>query len=757
MNKLITIFLFLSFNQLMLAQTNEGTRFWFGFMEHRDVRENTMVALITAKSNTSGVVEMPGIGWSMPFTVNANDVTVVQLPRDAENIGSETISNKGILLTSQQPVSVYIHQYHGFRSEAAVVLPSNTIGNAYYAIAYHSIFARDSHHPSEFLIVANEDETNLNITVNDVTEGGKAAGTTFQITLNRGETYQVQNRETLGDLTGSFIESDKNFSLFSGNSWTEVPISCGARDNLLEQMYPIATWGKIYLTVPNDKVNFDLYRILAAEDNTIIEVEGTNIQSYNLNRGEFVEYRESEATFIQSNKPIQVVQYLVGSQCSGHSLGDPSMVLLNSIEQTRDTVTLFNSSFQAIQENFINIITRTVDTDIIIFDSQPLVERGISFTPVGRNADFSFSRVPVQAGAHTITSAGCGVIATAYGYGNVESYAYSGGASFSSINANPIPEGGCLNDTVFFDTGLPETRFNFRWDLGGGVIRTASKFTHFYPELGEFPVELILEDECLGTVDTLNRDLLISLRKEVETDPDLQLCEGESFQLGATDLADANYLWQGPNFFESEEQFPFVEQSSLVMEGRYEVIGIVSGCATFPAFLDVDILENPSPNLGEDAIICVKQLEVSLNPGNFVSYLWSDGSTNPTFEVPTGGGTYAVQVTDNMGCIGRDSVELIQQCPTVFYIPNVFSPNQDGQNDAFRIFGEDISSMNLTIFNRWGVQVFKTNDINRSWDGNFQGQAAPEGVYIFQFEYTGFKRNGDPFSDREYGTVTLVR
>ena len=757
---MIRLLLTIIFSSLLFsahAQSNEGTEFWFGFMEHRDVGSNSMVVMITSKRSTSGTVSIPGLEWSESFSVAANQVTIINLPALAETTQNEQISKKGVQVISNDPVSVYIHQFHEHRSEATIVLPVNILGTAYYAVSYNAIERRGEIFPSEFLVVAIRDETNIIIRPSDITESGKGATTTINIQLNAGDTYLVQSREVLGDLTGSYIEGDQPFALFAGNSWVEVPVNCGARDNLLEQMIPLSTWGKQFLTVPTAQVNYDVFRILAAEDGTSIVVQGTSEQTYELDQGEFVEYTQRAATYIRSNKPIMVVQYLVGSQCSGHQYGDPSMVVLNTVEQTRDTVTLFNSAFEDIIENFINVITRTADVDLVEFDGIRLKDRGIVFTPVGTNGQFSYARVPVDPGAHTIISDGCGVIATAYGYGEVESYAYSGGASFSTINANPIPEGGCLNDTVFFDTGLSPNRYNFDWDLGGGVTSNKSAFTHFFPELGDYPVRLILEDECLGTIDTLYRDLEISLRQAVAADPGQTLCEGEPFELGATDLAGAKYEWTGPASFTSDEQFPSIVRSQLHMDGDYSVIGIVSGCATFPANLTIDILENPTPDLGEDAIVCVKNLAVDLDPGAFTSYRWQDNSTDDYFSVPTGGGTYSVTVTDEKGCEATDSITLIQQCPTVFFIPDVFSPNGDGLNDDFQVYAQDIIDMELKIFNRWGGLVYQSSSLDEAWDGTMNGEQLAIGVYLYELVYTGYRPDTRVYTDQEYGTVTLVR
>ena len=99
-------FLFLLlFTYSLFGQTNEGNSFWFGFMEHRDINVNTKVAMITSKYNTSGQVSVPLQNWSQPFTVTANQVTIITLPAYTEVIGSENIEEVGARIESTLPVS----------------------------------------------------------------------------------------------------------------------------------------------------------------------------------------------------------------------------------------------------------------------------------------------------------------------------------------------------------------------------------------------------------------------------------------------------------------------------------------------------------------------------------------------------------------------------------------------------------------------------------------------------------------------------
>jgi hypothetical protein len=78
------------------------------------------------------------------------------------------------------------------RSEAAVVLPVETLGKAYYVMSYFGVELPVGTFPSEFIVVAKEDETTINIELSDDTRGGRRRGSRFTVSLDRGETYQVQ-------------------------------------------------------------------------------------------------------------------------------------------------------------------------------------------------------------------------------------------------------------------------------------------------------------------------------------------------------------------------------------------------------------------------------------------------------------------------------------------------------------------------------------------------------------------------------------
>lgn len=758
MNRLLSLFFLLGVSISGFTQTNEGTDFWMGFMEHHDRGINTMVVMVTATAATNGVVSMPLTGWSRSFSVAANQVSLITVPREAENMGSESPSNKAIHLTAEDPVSVYIHQYHSFRAEATVVLPTEVIDQEYYVMSYPGIFSDGEQFPSQFLLVGTQDDTEVKITLSDNTLNGKTAGSNFTVKLKAGQTYQVQTARAGEDLTGTFIRSDKKLAVFAGCRWVEIPTGCTFRDNLLEQMYPVNTWGKLFVTIPSAKVTYDIYRIMAAEDDTHIELDGANPRVFELDAGQFVEYQSNTPAFITADKPIVAAQYLIGSSCNGLGIGDPAFVLLNSVEQTRTTVTLHNSSFQNILENYINIIAQTADVNNIRIDGKTIAEAGSSFNPIGANPLFSYAQIRVQAGSHTITSSGCGVIATAYGYGEIESYAYSGGASYLSINDNAIPEGGCAGLPIQFDTGLSPDRYSAQWDLGDGTTSTQHRFEYTYDQVGRYPVKLTTYDRCLDEENTSLRDLQVTQQQAVTATPAVEVCEGIPFRLEASHLANATYAWTGPDGYFSVAQNPAFDTPAPGQTGLYSVVGIISGCATTPAFTEVNIHARPQPYLGEDEQICTRRagFDLLLDPGQFLTYRWQDNSRLSTFRVEEAG-LYRVEVSDEFGCTGSDELLLSEQCPTRFYAPTAFSPNDDGVNDRFHIFAFDVEAWEIRIYDRWGGLVFESSDPAASWNGEQSDRPAAAGVYVWMISFDGFREDGTPYSGTESGTVTLVR
>jgi len=129
---------------------------------------------------------------------------------------------------------------------------------------------------------------------------------------------------------------------------------------------------------------------------------------------------------------------------------------------------------------------------------------------------------------------------------------------------------------------------------------------------------------------------------------------------------------------------------------------------------------------------------------NIVTYSWDfgDGNTstlqNPTHTYPNDQ-TYVfvitLTVTDANGCVSTITETITIYPDFYFYTPNSFTPNGDGHNETYSATGVGMIEYQMMIFNRWGELVYKTDDINKGWDGKFNGgDIVQEDVYVAVFD-----------------------
>ena len=193
---------------LLNAQTTPlptlGKEFWCGFLQNaygaQELRLN-----IASQSATTGTVSMPLTGWSQSINVPANGVVTVIVPVSAEHTGSETISNKGVLVQTSDSVTVTAVSMQSFTTDAAQVLPIQSLSTSYRAEAYRGLPGFAEFYKSELLIIATADGTQIDITPSVNTLGGHLAGSTYTVLLNAGEGYQVQSQLASLDVTGTSI------------------------------------------------------------------------------------------------------------------------------------------------------------------------------------------------------------------------------------------------------------------------------------------------------------------------------------------------------------------------------------------------------------------------------------------------------------------------------------------------------------------------------------------------------------------------
>jgi gliding motility-associated-like protein len=179
-----------------------------------------------------------------------------------------------------------------------------------------------------------------------------------------------------------------------------------------------------------------------------------------------------------------------------------------------------------------------------------------------------------------------------------------------------------------------------------------------------------------------------------------------------------------------------------------------SGCVASDTVDVVAIYPSPAGFIFADTAICLGET-VLLKPfQDFAEYLWSTGSTLSSLPVKDPG-EYLLMVTDFSGCKSSASIVVNDKdCINQLIFPSAFTPNGDGKNDIFLPFVSGLlSQYELTVYNRWGEVVFRTNDHLKGWPGFIRGKSQDTGTFIWVCR---FQFNNQHYNLQK-GVITQIR
>lgn len=307
------------------------------------------------------------------------------------------------------------------------------------------------------------------------------------------------------------------------------------------------------------------------------------------------------------------------------------------------------------------------------------------------------------------------------------------------------PPGLIFADTVGWAevSGVYTAAGNEQWLTIGNFHHLSNLDTVAFREetgFGSGPMYYFYEDVCVLDMDGLPMHFAVS---------DTTLCGGTSLVLNATPGL-GNYLWNDGTAGVSKE---------ITTSGTYWVKSVdVESCMLHTDTFKVSGMGDIVPlNIGKDTAICVNQtITLNAEKASFENYHWSTGANTSSIDVSTPG---LYIVTASSDCVtGIDSINITvsENCNCLF-VPNAFSPNNDGLNDHLKAeVSCPFAFFQFKIFNRFGEQVFITNNPATAWNGYHKGAACDGGAYFYSLRYIG---QGSPDSKAIdlKGDITLLR
>ncbi|PKR81322.1 hypothetical protein CW751_04500 [Brumimicrobium salinarum] len=329
-----------------------------------------------------------------------------------------------------------------------------------------------------------------------------------------------------------------------------------------------------------------------------------------------------------------------------------------------------------------------------------------------------------------------------------------------SVNSICQGENAIFNDNS--TTGMGSIT-NWNWDFGNGGSSSVDDPIHTYMQGGDYNVTLVVtgSNDC---TDTITETLKVNYAPIPNFTNSIACEENEIFFTDLSSIPEGsistwNYDFYG--FGTSSDRNP---SFSFPIAGNYPVsLTTVSdaGCSADTTLVvtviqspTADFSMNPNPALVGETVNFNDLSEGTNLSGWF--YDFDDGEAaneQNSSHAYTSGGSYNVyfEVTDGNNC--KDTITKLITVELLPVLPSGFTPNGDGENDVFIIRGGPFKSIDFNIYNNWGELIFNSKDQSEGWDGTYNGEQAPLGVYTWTFVVE--MGNGQVI--KKSGDVTLIR
>lgn len=535
-----------SFSYSLKAQDSEiteGREYWFGLpyckmLQHENLRGDIppIAIWVSSKFDTKVRMTIPEIGLIKNYVVRSNQITEIALDDQLMARESEVITNNGIHLLAEDPISVCVYYSYEWTGEAFRVIPVDWLGKKYVTLNMY-LDQIDEMKPPQILVVATEDNTSVTYYPTKPTEKVRP-GQSKTINLMKGQTYLILGemnsayvQDWDSDITGTYITSTKPIAVFSGHTkgafpryyvgyksgYTD-PYALFARNMLIEQMWPIELLGKEYVTAPIKYHNRprglsgvaddfgDLIRFVATEDNTVIyqmRQDGSGMMqiSVSLKRGDYHDITNQEvAAYYRATKPVlvghygktwwnepgmmSVVEKKDDDPQNPHLSGQGMLLTVAPIERW---CTYANFRSPPGIDDFIYLTFREADREKIYYDGEKINSLWSTSITEITGTPYAYVATAIQAGDHYIEGKD-GARWAAYAYGNWDrtkdgfAYGYPIGINYADI----CPDSLYIEDVM--DCGNVEGEF-FAKDLDPDTV-CAAIFSINYKEKVNYDFKL---------------------------------------------------------------------------------------------------------------------------------------------------------------------------------------------------------------------------------------------------------------------------
>ncbi len=313
----------------------------------------------------------------------------------------------------------------------------------------------------------------------------------------------------------------------------------------------------------------------------------------------------------------------------------------------------------------------------------------------------------------------------------------------------------CLrgNSLKLTDKSLSTRTYTRTWMAEQSVLNsTALSVQHSFNDTGFKVVQLLIITDQLCR-DSLSKQVYIAPHPVFTINGLTELCKDETLNLSASSSSTNTYQWK----FDQDNSSNNPSFSRLCSSsGNYKLLVVAANqynCLDSQIRtivvnkLPVPVIDFEGLSSANGKGIDIKVTDVTGIPVTARNWLFSNGATGNNISeilVFTDSVTLTAKLTltDTNGCVGTTIASKFFIIPNDYYFPNTFTPDGDKINDEFKINGFiQIKNFSMKVYNRWGEQVFESNNPDKGWDGTFMGDKVPNGSFIYMVEFEDMTGN----------------
>jgi gliding motility-associated-like protein len=296
---------------------------------------------------------------------------------------------------------------------------------------------------------------------------------------------------------------------------------------------------------------------------------------------------------------------------------------------------------------------------------------------------------------------------------------------------------GCINNTASTYTAPWIANTNYIWNVSGGTIvglNGPNSVDIAWATSGTNTVSLRVINTNTGCDSTITINVQVdALGPPVVQSSTIQGCPPLTVHFTGNNPAPGQtYAWNFGDLLYSSVANPTHVYYTSGMSTVTVVTTNATGCID-SATGTVNVYTTPNASFAHNYLDDIYYIDegslvfTNTSTGGF-QYTWTFGngdsafSFEPPYEYHTAG-DYVIQlyVANNWGCVDVAENPIRVRARESVYVPNAFSPNGDDVNDYFSVGKQNIASLNIVIFNRWGEVFYTSDDVNFHWDGTYHG------------------------------------